>query len=253
MSDRHEPPADLLTMMRRFGRLAELHQALLARHATLNQHLREAEHERLTRIASVAHELRKPLSVIRLLAGELTTQPTRALGETALALDREVTRATRMLDQLITFNQLSVSTHEPEEDIALSALVLTITTQYQRAHRTHSFHRAITHDIRCRGITTHIYAILENLLDNAVRHTQPGTRITTRLTVCDDIITLIVTNADRAPKKDHAYNNALRHGLGLAIVTHAAQQLGGTFTLQRQSTGVRAIVTFPHIPTVCVN
>jgi len=101
-----------------------------------------------------------------------------------------------------------------------------------------------------------------NVLDNAIKFTRPGTRVTLRTLVTGDLRQLIVDDegpgipvAERERVFERFYRVHDPHrssgtgaGLGLAIVHWAVIANGGTLSLDESPAGgVRVIMAFPSI------
>jgi signal transduction histidine kinase len=106
---------------------------------------------------------------------------------------------------------------------------------------------------------TRIRQALDNLLDNALRHTPPGGTVTVAATT-SDANTLIVTVQDTGrgfdtDALDHAFQ-PFNHptpsdpgaGLGLAIVDAIAHAHGGSTTAQNLPTGGARVTLTLHAP-----
>ncbi len=102
--------------------------------------------------------------------------------------------------------------------------------------------------------------ILDNLVDNAIAHSPPGTAVLVRVRVLEDQIELAVIDAGTGMTEDQcvrAFDRFWRadstkdgSGLGLAIVKHLVELSGGfaTLTPGRGGSGVVATVRLPREP-----
>ena len=128
--------------------------------------------------ADIAHELRTPLAVIRLRAD--------AVADAALkgALLGSVDRAARVVAQLLALADLERPVEESGETLDLATLAETVVAS--RAPGILAGDRTIAlEDLSSYtdsvGYPGAILLALENLVDNAVRHTPPGTAIVVRV------------------------------------------------------------------------
>ncbi|MES2419764.1 MAG: ATP-binding protein [Pseudomonadota bacterium] len=139
--------------------------------------------------ADIAHELRTPLAVIRLRADVVEDGPVKA------SLLASVDRAGRVVTQLLALADLERPVEDAGEPLDLAALAEAVVAS--RAPGLLACGRTIALEDCSSGILSFGYPAaitlaLENLVDNAVRHTPPGTAIVVRvgpgngLSVTDD-------------------------------------------------------------------
>lgn len=108
------------------------------------------------------------------------------------------------------------------------------------------------------GVRDELHRLVLNLLENAVRHTPPGTRIraATRLKGADAVLTVEDEGPGIAPALEHrVFERFVRggrdggrgSGLGLAIVRAVAQSHGGSVALERPAAdcGTRFVIRIP--------
>ena len=100
-------------------------------------------------------------------------------------------------------------------------------------------------------------AIVDNLLDNALRHGGAGGAVRVRVAADEHQLTLEVVDSGpgiAAADAEQVFERFWRGnasdgrgtGLGLAIVREAARSLGGEVALQRPGPGAGFIVTLPR-------
>lgn len=190
--------------------------------------------------ADVAHELRTPLSVVRLRADAVADADQRA------ALLAGVDRVARVVAQLLALADLErpLDGAAPVDLAGLAAAVVA-----DRAPAVLAGGRAIQLEDRgaaaCAGHEAAIVLALENLVDNAARYTPQGTRIVVtagpgaRLAVSDDGPPIdpakLAVMADRFWRAAEA--PAGGSGLGLSIVARVAAAHGGALRLQAGAGG----------------
>ena len=207
-----------------------------------------------TFIQNAAHQLRTPLTL-------LTTQVSYAVrasdvagrAESLSAIRQTVQQSVRLVNQLLTLSSAEV--HGPAErhdahgrldDVVRSVLV-------DLAGRAHS--RRIDLGFECaaaevvvQGDAVTLREIVMNLVDNAIRYTQPGGVVTTRIVVEADVATFTVEDngpgipeSERERVLERFYRLADQDsdgcGLGLAIVKEFTSQLGARLTLRTASDG----------------
>ena len=191
--------------------------------------------------ADAAHELRTPLSVLRLRIEALPESPGKArLGEDIQAM-------TRLVNQMLDQAQADVLPTELPEEISLHDLAAATVTQIAP----HAF--ACGHDIQLtdqggspiRGHGEALGRALRNLVENAIRHTPPGRPIEVivgpgpRLSVRDHGDGLSPGEAekmfDRFWRRSRSGDTGA--GLGLGIVRAIVEAHGGAVTAQNAPGG----------------
>lgn len=198
--------------------------------------------------ADVAHELRTPLAVVRLRADAVADPETRR------AMLSSVDRAARVIGQLLGLADLERPIDGASERVDLAALAAAVVSE--RAPGIFGAGRAIALEDRggaVRGFSGSIQLALENLIDNAARHTPGGTQIIVvagpgaQVTVTDDgppiaadRLHRMTTRFWRAGDDPHTGGS----GLGLSIVERVALAHGGMLHLRagRDGRGLEAIL-----------
>ncbi|WP_288936505.1 ATP-binding protein [uncultured Sphingomonas sp.] len=185
--------------------------------------------------ADIAHELRTPLAIVRLRAEKVADEEQRR------ALLDSLDRSSRVVGQLLGLADLERRVEDAGTRIDLAALAEEVVAS--RAPAILAGGRTIALDDRgampLHGFAGPLTLALENLVDNAVRHTPQGTHISvivgpgTRLTVSDD--------GDGVPAEQRARlserffrGDAPRtegHGIGLSIVQRVAEAHHGTLAI----------------------
>jgi signal transduction histidine kinase len=212
-------------------------------------------------IADAAHELRSPLTALRLQLQLLDRAPDEAARVEARGrLGAAVERAIHLVEQL-----LALARSEPQETAAdfdlvnLSAVAADgITDAHDLAQaRRIDLSLDSTPDILVRGDREALRTLVRNLVDNAVRYTPVHGSVQVRCVGTADEATLEVVDtgpgiapADRERVFDRFYRRAAADengtGLGLAIVKAVADRHGARVSLDEASGGgLRVVVSFP--------
>ncbi len=200
-------------------------------------------------VADASHELRTPLAIIQAnleLALSETETPDGSRDEAAVVIDRALRRMTRLTDDLLALARLESPpmVHEPfparelvEESRAEFASVA--------AARAIELDAIAPERLELDGDREALRRALANLLDNALRHTPTGSKVTISVRAAAAGVLLEVT--DEGPGLDAAEQekvferfwradgargrNGGGSGLGLAIVKRIAEAHGGSVSI----------------------
>lgn len=212
-------------------------------------------------IADAAHELRSPLTAVRLqlqLLDRATDEEARR--EARARLGEAVDRAAHMIEQLLT-----LARSEPRDTVSELKPVPLETPAAEAISDTHALaqSRHIELELQAepnvwvRGDPGALRTLARNLVDNAVRYTPEHGKVEVRVSSTNAGATLEVLDsgpgipeADRARAFDRFYRRAAApeggSGLGLAIVKAIAERHGARIALDKASLGgLRVAVTFP--------
>ncbi len=248
-------PAEIEPMVRSLnGLLGRLQQAFAAQRAF---------------VADAAHELRTPITALKLQAGLLGRARDDAQRADALAqLHAGIDRSAHLVDQLLTLarNEPQAQTSQaanvlPSAQVDLARLARDAAAELQTIAEARG--TTITVDapqtLALRGDANALLSLVCNLLDNAIRHGAGGRRIAVSVAFADagGIARLIVDDdgpgiaaEERERVFDRFYGRATGDdagsGLGLAIVRAVAERHGGTVELEESPLGgLRATVDLP--------
>ena len=206
-------------------------------------------------IQNAAHQLRTPLTL-------LTTQVSYAIrasepaarSESLSAMRQTVQQSVRLVNQLLTLSSAEV--HGPADahdeqcglDDVVRGVLVDLAGRAQSKHIDLGFESTAS-DVRVRGHAVTLREIAMNLVDNAIRYTQPGGIVTTRIVAAPGAATLTVEDNGPGipePERERVLERFYRIddrdsdgcGLGLAIVKEFASQLGASLKLRTASAGV---------------
>jgi signal transduction histidine kinase len=215
-------------------------------------------------VADAAHELRSPLTALRLQIGALRRSPDEAARAAALnTLSAGVERAVRLVEQLLTLARSEPGTPvASRETIALAELVrqaVADTVPYADS-RGIEFELDADDGVQIDGERSALAALVRNLADNAARYAPTGTRVQVRVGLDDGAPTLWVDDAGPgipAAERERVFDRFYRRdadgvgeaaqgsGLGLAIVRSVAARHGAKVTLGDSLLGgLRVVVRF---------
>ena len=215
-------------------------------------------------ISDAAHELRSPLTALRLQLQLLDRAPDEAARiEARSRLGAAVERAIHLVEQL-----LALARSEPQEagpgfdTVDLSAAAAEgISDAHELALSRHiDLGLDATPNLKIHGDREALRVLVRNLVDNAVRYTPPHGSVQVRCCSTPDEAVLEVTDtgpgiasADRERVFDRFYRRAEAQesgtGLGLAIVKAIAERHGARVALsEAPGGGLRATLSFPRAP-----
>jgi len=216
-------------------------------------------------VADASHELRTPLTSVlanlELLAESLQGDQ----GEAASSALRSSRRMRRLVGDLLLLARTDAARPVAHEPCDLAQVVVEAAGELGSVSAEHE----ITLDVGRAGsilvMGTHddLHRLTINLLENALRHTPPGTgiRVSTRMTDDGHVELVVEDDGPGIPDKLAAtlFERFVRgvgdrggsFGLGLAIVHAVATAHGGTVALDQSrqgAKGARFVVRLPALP-----
>ena len=216
-------------------------------------------------ISDAAHELRSPLTALRLQLQLLDSAPDDAARiEARGRLGAAVERAIHLAEQLLTLART-----DPQETAGEFAAVDLSACAAQGITDTHDLAQARDIDlgldavpnIMVKGDAEALRILVRNLVDNAVRYSPPQRSVQVRCRATDAGAMLEVTDAgpgiapaDRERVFDRFYRRAAAQqsgtGLGLAIVKAIAERHAARVLLdEAPGGGLRVVIRFPPLST----
>jgi signal transduction histidine kinase len=204
--------------------------------------------DRTRMLAAIGHDLRTPLTSLRLRAEFVTDEETREKMLTTLDELRHMTEATLALSRDQAFE-------EPTRNVDLSALVQSLCDDLAELGQEVSFDGAPTTGYRCRADS--LKRALRNLIENAVRY---GERARVRLEAAPETISIIIEDDGPgipesemesvfAPffRLEESRNRETGGiGLGLSIARDIVRHHGGDISLANTGRGLRAEILLPQ-------
>lgn len=213
--------------------------------------------------ADAAHELRTPLAVLRTglevtLARERSAAAYReALGEALDGTDR----LSRLAEDLLTLARLEAGAAARRSTaIDLGDVLHELADAWApyAAQRAARLEVSADPNLAVEGTPADIYRLLNNLVENALRHSPPGGRVRlhahagagwAQVTITDDGPGLAAEELPQVFERFYRGRDETEpgSGLGLSIAQAIAHAHGGTVTLtNRDSRGCAAIVSLPR-------
>jgi signal transduction histidine kinase len=210
-------------------------------------------------VADASHELRTPLTSVlanlELLAEELEGEQ----AETAQAALRSTRRMRRLVGDLLLLARADAERVQPQRATDLADIVTEAAGELGPFADDHE----LTIDVEpavVAGVRDDLHRLALNLVENALRHTPPGTTIRASTSTENGRAKLIVEDDGPgipADLRGNLFERFVRggrdggrgSGLGLAIVRAVAESHGGTVSLEPPTTlsGTRFAITIPAL------
>jgi signal transduction histidine kinase len=209
-------------------------------------------------VADASHELRTPLTSI---LANLELLESALKGEDAEAVQSALRSSRRMrglVSDLLLLARADTPRERAREPVDIGAIVRAAAGEAAPLAAGHDLTVDVPYGLLVDGWPGDLHRLVLNLIENALRHTAPGTAVSIRAFAPDDEHVSIVVQ-DEGPGlppqiRDRAFERFVRgagdggkgSGLGLAIVSAVAEGHGGTVVYEdRPSGGARFIVTVP--------
>ena len=200
-------------------------------------------------VADASHELRTPLTSVlanlELLTEELHGQP----AETAEAALRSTRRMRRLVGDLLLLARADAARSEPHRRVDLGQILIEAAAELGPVAEGHEL-SIDAETAHVDGVRDELHRLILNLLENAVRHTPPGTHIRAITRSDGAAVTLVVEDSGPGISPElssRVFERFVRggrdggrgSGLGLAIVRSVAESHGGTVALEPCPLGAR--------------
>ena len=227
------------------------------------------EHDRIESVrrdfvANVSHELKTPIGALSLLADSLgADSDPEVVARLAGRMQIEIQRVADTIDDLLTLAMLEDESGRPDELVDIAAVVAAASDRISETAEQHDIKVVVSMaaDLApMRGSRRHLESAVFNLLDNAVKYSDPGGRVdlvaetdrnALNLTVADDGIGIPAAEKSRIFERFYRVDRARSRstggtGLGLSIVRHVALNHGGQVSVtSREGYGAQFTLTLP--------
>lgn len=222
----------------------------------LNDHMERVQNQMAAQrrfVSNAAHQLRTPLALISTQASVAAREADNSRRDEALTALRSSTRqVTRLASQLLTLSRAEPGSRRPRNDtidLAETARRVLETLAEEALRRNIDLGlEADETPVHIEGDGTMLREMLVNLVDNALRYTQAGGRVTVGIGREGDTALLWVEDngpgiaeAERAQVFERFYRimgtEPEGSGLGLAIVREVVDGAGGSVTLGEAAGG----------------
>jgi two-component system, OmpR family, sensor kinase len=210
-------------------------------------------------VADASHELRTPLTSVLANLELLTEELAGEQAETAEAALRSTRRMRRLVGDLLLLARADARRVQPHRPTDLADVMVEAASELGPMAEQHEM-SINAEPVMVSGVRDELHRLVLNLLENAVRHTPPGTRIRAWTEARDGEAVVVVEDSGPGIPPELAgrvFERFVRggrdggkgSGLGLAIVRSVAQSHGGTVLLESpdDGTGTRFVIRIPAI------
>jgi signal transduction histidine kinase len=213
-------------------------------------------------IANVSHELRTPLTMMRTSLDVATGKPGPAPPQVALLaakMRKGLDKADRLVESFLVLARAQRGAEPPGVTVSLGEAAEAALAEHSQAIA--GLRLSVTCDLAdapVQGTSLLLGRMTDNLIDNAIRHNQPGGWISVTTSAEPAQARLVVENGgpvlDQSDVRELAQpfrrlggdRTGIGTGLGLSIVAAIAAAHHGTLQLSaRADGGLRAAVTLP--------
>ena len=229
------------------------------------QSLDESEQEKRMMIAQLSHDIKTPITSIQvtvegILDGVIKEEERLHYLAT---ISRQTERLNKLVEELdvLTLNAQPQNIADEEvEDVFLDQLLIESMSEFQlqiEQEERDVYIQVKPESAKIKSYYDKLSRILVNLLNNAFKYSEPGTRIEVLAQLTEEELTISVKDEGQGilPEDlEKIFNRLYRvetsrnmktggHGLGLAIARELAHQLGGEITAESQH-GIGSTFTF---------
>ncbi|HZE03580.1 MAG TPA: HAMP domain-containing sensor histidine kinase [Solirubrobacteraceae bacterium] len=208
-------------------------------------------------VADASHELRTPLTSVLANLELLTEELGGEQAETAEAALRSTRRMRRLVGDLLLLARADARRVQPHRPTDLAEVLVEAASELGPMADNHEL-SIDAQPVVVEGVRDELHRLMLNLMENAVRHTPPRTRVEASTRAEGDEAIIIVQDsgpgipADLAERVFERFvrggrDGAKGSGLGLAIVRSVAQSHGGTVALgvPEDGHGTRFVIRIP--------
>ncbi len=216
-------------------------------------------------VADASHELRTPLTSVlanlELLAEQVEGEDAHAAVASALRSSQRMRRLVADLLLLARYDRTPPTRTVPHRPVDLSQVLVEVAAELEPVTAGHHLTIAAHEQLVVDGARDELHRLALNLIENALRHTPPGTHVHAALARDgEDVVLTVEDDGPGIPDelRPRLFERFVRgrgdsgggSGLGLSIVHAVADSHGGTVDLERRTggagTGARFVVRLPR-------
>ncbi|GHO62848.1 hypothetical protein KSC_017400 [Ktedonobacter sp. SOSP1-52] len=216
-----------------------------------NSARKELEQRKDDFISMASHELRNPLTALKLHTTLLHRQLTKqGLQASALSsMQTQINKLTRLVEDLLDVSKIQAGKLEyQQESVDLDALLREIVDTMQQTHPSHTILVRGTVQAILLGDRDRLGQVFTNLLSNAIKYSPHAQTIEMDLSVSEDAVTIRVQDHGLGiprEQRDKIFERFYRVadprqkaipglGMGLYIVAEIVKHYGGTITVESE-------------------
>ena len=209
-------------------------------------------------VADASHELRTPLTSVLANLEVLEETLDGEHREAAASALRSSRRMRRLVADLLLLARADAGREPPRRTIDLSSVVTDAASELEPVAGDHEISISAPAGLEIDGVQDELHRLVLNLMENALRHTDPGTAVEASVERSNGHIVLAVEDDGPgipAELQDKVFERFFRahgdrsgsSGLGLSIVRAVAESHQGSVTLEPplDGRGARFVVRFP--------
>jgi two-component system sensor histidine kinase SenX3 len=212
--------------------------------------LRRVESVRRDFVANVSHELKTPIGALALLAETMASgEDSPVNSQLAERVQHEAGRLARIVDDLLDLSLIEAQEAPTREPVPVHVVLHDAAERVRGAADAAGIPLSVppvATDLAVSGDRSQLVSAVANLLDNAVKYSEPGDSVEVDATAAAGVVCVSVRDHgigipsrdlerifERFYRVDRARSRATGGtGLGLSIVRHIAQVHGGDVTVE---------------------
>jgi PAS domain S-box-containing protein len=242
--------------------------AIAIENARLYEELKEADRRKDEFLATLAHELRNPLAPIRNALRLMGAPGAGNQAANCAMAERQVAHLARLVDDLIDVARITRGTIElRKKAVELGRLVADVVETVGPAIEARGLSLEFSlpgSPVWLEADPTRLEQVLWNLLDNAIKYTEPGGRISIRararegevalgvadtgIGIAPEVLPRVFAMFYQGARRSDRLNEGL--GIGLGLIRKLVELHGGTIEARSEGPGRGSefVVTLPALP-----